>query len=635
MKKWVCAIGLMLVCYSQGMAAMDDETGEVRPSVDAGKVVVTATITERSIEEAPGSIEVITAQEIKESGAATVAEVLETAVGMVVASDTGRAQVVSIRGTGNKHTLVLVDGRRRVLGYKDFTDVHQIPVTMIERIEIVRGPNSAIYGSDAIGGVVNIITRQAPKRMVAGLTGRYGDHEGDDGEAYDGSLYGGMRLGRFGFLLSGGYRDQAGWDKDGELPDDGDEEQLASAAGRFSFDLLDGHALSAGFEYSDMERDGKRFYQNQERERQAEDRRRDYYLQYDGRLADVRSLMVRVYRSEHENEIDFTPVAGVTAEEDAERYLNQAEARFTTPLFTRQILSLGIDYRKEGREDSGGGDDDLENASLFVQDEVQLFDPLYLVVGLRYDDHSEFGDQLTPRASLIYSLLTQLRMKASYGRGFRAPTISELFVTSYRRRGRDVYQPNADLDPEKSESYEIGIEGEAGPLRGSVTAFRNEIENLIEPVFDYTTGSGGSAIRYYTYRNIAEATTQGVEIESTLRLPLNLTLSGHVTYLETENEQTGEDLEGQPDYKAGLKLAYLHPAWGLRALIRMDHIGEMYYESGDQCSSTIWSAYLSKRLGDHLDLFVGVDNIFDVEETSDGVTYIEPIFYYAGFSIDY
>jgi outer membrane receptor for ferrienterochelin and colicins len=635
MRKWGWVIGLLWVLHPLDGSATNRMDAAGVPVEDAGKVVVTATITEKDLEDAPGSVQVLTAQEIQETGATTVAEALETAVGLMVTGDTGRAQVVSIRGTGNKHSLVLVDGRRRVLGYKDFIDIHQIPVSMVERIEIVRGPNSALYGSDAIGGVVNIITRQTPDRTTAGFAGRYGDHAVEDGEMVEASAYAGTRTGPFGILLSGGYRDQAQWDEDGELPDDQDDEQLGSAAGRLSFDFFDGHELSAGFEYSDWDREGGRFYQNADRNRIGEDQRMDYYLQYEGRIAETRRLLVRAYRSEHENEIGFEPEADVTAEEDAKRYLNQVEALFTTPLLERQILSFGGDFRSEGREDSEGADDDLENASLFLQDEIQLFDPLYLVAGIRYDNHSEFGDQWTPRASLIYSFLDNLRLKAAYGWGFRAPSISELYVTSYRQRGKIVYEPNADLEAEESVSYEVGLEGEVGPFRGGVTAFRNEIENLIEPVFQYSTGSGKQKISYYTYENIAEATTQGVELEALLHLPLNFDLSGHLTYLDTENEETGEDLEGQPNYKGSLKLAYAFAQWGIRTHIRMDYVGEMYYADGDQSSYTLWNAYLSKQFGEYFNLFAGVDNIFDEQESRDGVTYLDPMLYYAGFKIEY
>ena len=604
-------------------------------AVEAEKVVVTATMTEKTLEEAPGSFQVITAAEIADTGAMTVSEALEWAVGLVVASDTGRADVPSIRGAGNKHTLVMIDGRRQALGYKDFVDTDQIPVTMIRRIEVLRGPNSALYGSDAIGGVVNIVTKATPKKTVAEVTGRYGSHFDGDADTWRVNALGGTRLDDFGFLLSAGFKERQEWNEDNALPDDGDEKQLGSAAGRFSLDLAGEQVLAAGFEYCEAEREGRRLYQNLERQRKAKDKRLNAYLQYDAEFSGARHLMARVYRSQHENEIGFSPYTAVTAEEEAEHWLNQAETRFSTPLAEKHIFTMGAEFRTEGREDSDGREDDLENASLFAQDEYEIIDPLYLVLGLRYDDHSEFGSQYTPRASLIWHLSDHCRIKGAYGKGFRAPSVSELFVTSYRQKGKWIYQPNPDLEPEESQSYEIGIEGEAGPFHAGITAFENQVENLIEAVFVRKTGSGNSAKQYYTYQNITEATIQGVEIESSLKLPLNLTLSGDLAWLDTENDQTGEELEGRPDYKAALKLGYHQPSSGIRANVRINHHGEQYYADGNQSAYTVCSCYLAKQLNSRVGLFCGIDNIFNQEEVQDGITYIEPALYYVGFNITY
>ena len=635
MKKWLLPVGLFLMFVPHGASAQDKPGEKTSDAVEADKVVVTATITEKTIEEAPGSVEVLTAREIKETGAATVAEALDWAVGLVVRSDTGRASVPSIRGTSNKQTLVLIDGRRLALGYKDFVDTNQIPVTMIDRIEIVRGPTSALYGSDALGGVVNIITRQAPDRTVARAVGRFGSRMDGDGDHYLGSAYAGTGQGRLGVLLSGEYRYKEGWDADGLTPDDGDLERLGSAAGRFSLDLADDHTLSAGFEYGNMDREGDRFYQNLDRERQAEDVRRNYYVQYDGEFESARRFMFRAYRSEHKNTIAFSPSTQLTDEEDAERYLNQAEARFITPLFGRNVLTMGAELREEGRTDRSGRDDDLHNTSVYAQDEMQIFDPLYFVLGVRYDHHSEFGDNWAPRASLIYSVLKNFRIKASYGTGFRAPSISELFVTSYRKKGKWIYEPNPDLDPEESQSVELGVQGEFGPFRGAVTGFYNDIDNLIEAVFIRSKGSGGSKKQYYQYQNIAEAETRGVEIEAGVKLPLHFNLGGSLTFLETENKQTGEDLEGQPETKGILRLGYDHPALGIHANIRWLYIGEQYYVDGNQKAYDIWSFYVSKDLGKYVNLFGGIDNLFDTGEARDGVTLVEPVSYYAGVTINY
>ena len=635
MKQFKLVLCLFALIFAFIPAAQAEEKQTQKQAVEIENMVVTATMTEKEIEKAPGSIEVITSQEIEEMDAQTVADALETATGLIVADETGRIKTPSIRGTGNKHTLVLIDGRRLSMGYKDFLDINQISVDMIDRIEVVRGPTSALYGSDAIGGVVNIITKKPPQELAVGATYQYGISKHNEGEEHIGRAYLGDSFGRFGFLLAGGYQNKNGWDLDGILPDDGDHEELGSAVGRFSFDFNDNHSLLAGFEYSDMDREGMRFYQNLDRERDAEDKRHSYFLQYDARPNPLYNLMLRAYYSEHENDIEFSPTAQVTGEEDAKRKLNQIEGRFTGAFFDKHIITVGSEFREESREDETGRDDDVDNFSVYLQDEYQVLDPLYLVLGVRFDEHSEFGSEWTPRVSMIYSIFNNFRLKGSYGCGFRAPTISELFVTSYRKRGKWIYEPNSDLDPEKSESYEVGIEGEYKKFWGRITAFRNEIEDLIEAVYYESTGTGKQRKDYYKYQNISEATMEGLELECGFKLPLGFSISGNLTYLETEDKETGKDLEGQPDYKGYLKLGYSHLEFGLRANVRMDYIGERYYAGGIENGYTLYNCYLSKELFQRYTLFAGVNNIFNKKVEMDNVVYVEPAFFYGGLSISY
>ena len=610
-------------------------SAQAQEGVELEKTVVTATMTEREIENAPGSIEVITSQEIEEMDAQTAADALEMATDLIVECETGRTKTPSIRGAGGKHTLVLIDGRRLSAGYKDFVDINQIPVDIIDRIEVVRGPTSALYGSDAIGGVVNIITKKPPRELAMGATMQYGTSTYGEGEEPVGSAYVGSSLERFGFFLAGGYRHKHGWNRDGVVPDDGDDVGLGSINGRFSFDLNDNHSLLAGFEYSDMEREGLRFYQNLDRERTSEDKRHGYFLEYDGKPSTFCNLMLRAYHSEHENEIGFSPDAKVTGEEDAKHKLNQAETRFTGAFFDRHILTAGCEYREESREDAAGRDDDLDNLGLYLQDEYQALDPLSIILSLRFDEHSESGSEWTPRVSLIYDILDNLRFKASYGKGFNAPSISELFVTSYRKRGKQIYEPNPDLDPERSDSYEVAIEGEYKKFWGRITAFRNEVKNLIEAVYYGSTGSGKTKIDYYRYQNIDEATMEGLELECGMDLPWGFSFSGNMTCLNTEDKETGNDLEGEPDYKAYLKLGYDYPEFRLRANIRMNYMGERYYANGTEDDYTLFHCYVSKGLCRRIKLFAGINNIFNTREEKDGIVDVEPTFYYGGLSVEY
>jgi outer membrane receptor for ferrienterochelin and colicins len=601
---------------------------------ELGKIVVTATMTEKEIEKAPGSIEVITSQEIKDINAQTIAETLEIATGLIVSDESGRVKGLSIRGTGNKRALILIDGRRFSLGYKDSVDLKQIPIDMIERIEVIRGPTSALYGSDAIGGVVNIITKKPPKELAMGATFQYGMDTYGEGEEPIVRGYLGDTLGRFGFLFAGSYLDKNEWDRDGIIPDDGDDEDLGSITGRLSFELTEHQKLLAGFEYSELDREGLRFYEGLDRERIAEDTRQSYFLQYNARPNPLFNFELRAYHSGHEDDVKFSPFAETTPEEDAERELDQVEGRFTGVLFDKHIFTAGSEFRKE-EIDIDTGSEDIDNFSIYLQDEYQIFDPLYLVLGVRFDDHSESGSEWNPRSSLIYKILDNLRFKASYGTGFRAPGLSELYVTSMRQRGKKVYESNPDLDAETSESYEVAIEGEYKKSWGRITAFRNEIEDLIEPIWYKSTGKGKNKKDYYRYQNVSEATTQGVELECGLNLPLGFSFSGNMAYLDTENEDTDKDLEGEPKYKGHLQLGYRYPEFGLRANVRMDYIGERYYAEGTEGGYSLFHCFLSKEISQYMELFAGVNNIFDKREEKDEVVYVEPTYFYGGLSIKF
>jgi len=636
MKRWILMAGLMLTLIPEGLLAGQNGSDGSGDMVDAGKVVVTATMTEKRVADAPGAVEVITSQEMIEMNAQTVADAVAEATGLVVTTETGRQKRPSIRGTGNNHTLLLIDGRRLASGFKDLLGLEQVPMDMIERIEVVRGPASAIYGSDAIGGVVNVITKTPPRDLSLGLTAQYGQSIYHEGQQAIGSAYVGDTWGRLGLLLAGGYRDKDGYDRDGVAPDDGDDIELGSGGGRLAFDLNKNHRLLGGAEMVDKNSTGLRDIQQMDRERDADDSRLNYFLEYLGHPTDLSSLMVRLNHSEHENEIDFDPPTSMIPgsigdENNARRRLDQVEGRFSGMFFNRHLMTVGGEYREEGRKDDSGLDDEIDNLSAYLQDEIQVLDPLYLILGVRWDDHSDFGSRWTPRASMTYRILSHLRLKAGYGEGFRAPGFMELYVPTYMKRGKQVYEPNADLAPETSKSYEVGIEGEVELFSGRVMAFKNSIEDMIEAVYYGSSGTGQSRKDYYQYQNIGEASISGVEVEWTLGLPMGFDLSGNLAYLDAENEDTGEELEGRPDYKGSMKLAYHHADMGLRANLRLDYIGERYYADEPEDDVTLVSAYLSKQIMKNVMLFAGIDNIFDTGADSD----IEPTFYYGGVSLRY
>lgn len=220
-------------------------------------VVITATMTEKNLDDLPGSVEVVTAQEIREMNASTVAQALENSVGLIVESSSGRMKTPCIRGTRNKQTLILVDGRRLPVGFGDLVDINQIPVSMVERIEIVRGPSSSLYGSDAIGGGVNIIMKKPVKKPEASALAHTGVNEDGEGASFLGGAAVNGYHKNISYIIAGDYRGTNKWNRtEGDGVDDGDHIRMQTNAARISIDLLEGHQLSAGFDYSKRDMDG-------------------------------------------------------------------------------------------------------------------------------------------------------------------------------------------------------------------------------------------------------------------------------------------------------------------------------------------------------------------------------------------
>ena len=610
-----CLLSFLFFCNS----SFSDESRGEEDIVESDKMVVTATMSEKIIKDAPGAIEVITEQDIIEMNAETLAEVLEDAAGLVVSTETGRIIRPSIRGTGNKHTLIMIDGRRITSGFKDLNGIEQIPVEMIRQIEVVRGPASALYGSDAIGGVINIITKKPSKSLITGGSINFGQTTYGDGDEYNGTVYIGDTFNQFGFFLAAGYRDKDRFDLDSEAPDDSDDISMKSLGGRFTYDINTKHNLLAGFETIDRDFAGLRDLQNMDRERDIDDQRLNYFMEYNWKITPTDALTLRVNRSEHKNDLTITPattpIAGAIGDEsDAEHTLDQFEGRYSGLLGDKHLLTIGTEYVEEKRSDITGMNDKMDTVSSYIQDEYQVIDPLYIVVSVRFDDYSDYGDKWTPRASLTYSIINNLRLKASYGKGFRAPDFLELFVPTYERQGKKIIEPNEALGAESSESYEMGVEGEYKDFQGRLTWFKNNIDNMIDSILYMTTGSGNRQIEYYKYQNISRASMHGLELEASLKLPKGFMLTGNLAYLKTKDETTGEELEGKPDYKSSLKLSYRYLPMGINANIRMTYLGERYYSSGNYDHTTLYKIYFSKDLFKNTSLFTGVDNVFNRDD---------------------
>jgi vitamin B12 transporter len=496
------------------------------------EVIVTATKIGEAIEETTSNVTVINSRDIQKMNVPFVADVLRTVpdLNLIQNGGVGKVATVLLRGGDSTHTLVLIDGVRVNSTTTGSFDFSGIDVNDIERIEIVKGPQSIIYGSEAMAGVINIITKKGsgkPKADLAFETGSYG--------TFNPSLTVAGVYKTFDYRLTGGYFSTEGISA-AKHGDERDGYKNASVSGKFGIkpDEKIEFEFTGRYSYDRTELDGFDFLNMQ-----AVD---DLNFIQRGNHSVVSGKGKIYLLPIWEQIITFSTFKDILKFRDPDTEYNNYEiiSRMNTVDWQHNVylsemytLTAGAEYRDEKGENKGNFDKSPENRALYFNNKVKLFsDNLVLNAGLRYDDHETFGDKTTYRIGMICNVKSvALRIKGSYGTGFRSPTLNELFFPFYG---------NTKLKPEESTAWEAGFEKDILNDRGSVslTYFHQEYENLIQT--DPLT---------FTASNIAEAEVKGIEINAMVKMSDNMNIKAGYTYLDTEDKETGQRLTRRPKDK--------------------------------------------------------------------------------------
>jgi vitamin B12 transporter len=519
-------IGLGLIVGGGEVAA---QQADPPPAPErAEPIVKTATRVDEPLEQIGASVTVIGEETFRAQEYRTVDEALRAVPGVEIqrSGSLGKLSTVRIRGANPTQVQVLIDGVRvKSVTSGDF-DFADLTLDDVERIEVVRGPQSTLYGADAIGGVINIITKRGRGPLSAYLDFEAGNYET--------------------FRERGGVSGAAGpWDYSlgvsrldfaGQF--DNDEQSLTSVNGRVGYALPNRGELALIGRYSDGHR-GIPFatiFPDFSPRREQDDRFLLASLQwsqpwtawYDHvlRLAYVRSDLT--FR---DPDSAFTKRSDVSTERSDVDWLHHFY------LGAINTLTAGFEYRNEKGVNKGTFSEATDAVGLFAQDELRLFQSLFLTGGVRYDHNSAFGDATTGRAAVSYVIrATDSRLKASWAEGFRAPTFNELFFPAFPGPCPAFGNPN--LKPEHSESYDAGVEQYLWRrrIRLAATGFRNDFEDLIQSTIIDPVNFCFQA------RNVGRARSQGVEVEASVTPIDTLTLTAAYTYTHTENLVTGEPL---------------------------------------------------------------------------------------------
>lgn len=609
-------------------------------------MVVSASATEQNLKDAPASISVITQQDLQRKPVQNLKEVLKEVPGVQLTNEGDNRQGVSIRGLSSSYTLILVDGKRvnsrnAVFRHNDF-DLNWIPVDAIERIEVVRGPMSSLYGSDALGGVVNIITRKVGKSWHGTFTADTTVQEHRDrGDTWNGQFFtsGPLIDDVLGVKVSGNLakreKDAQQQSSTGETPR---IEGFTNRNANVEFNWTPNQDHDFDFAYG-------RDRQDRDSDSLAKDRldRETRAIGHHGRW-DLGNSELRFYGEKIDNN-DPGSTSTITSES------NTLDGKYVLPIGAiNQLLTFGGEYRHDSLTDPvnlTGGTSSKTSANqyaLFLEDEWRIIDPLAFTAGLRMDDHETYGDHWSPRAYLVYNATDTLTIKGGWSTAFKAPSLLQLSPdwTTGSCRGACEIVGSADLKPETSESYEIGLyyAGEEGWLNGvtaSVTTFQNDIDDMINidrtpnrnlaPTYSNFVGFNRDGEPVFRYYNVNKARIRGVETE--LKVPFNdqwkLTLN--YTYNDGRDLSAGDNkpLSSLPFHTANGTLDWT-PLDEWSFYVSGNYTGE---QRSTQAASTanggyvIWNAGAAWQATKNVKLRTGVLNLGDKDLSREDYSYNE------------
>lgn len=497
---------------------------------DIEEVLVTATRTPQPVEDTLSAFTLITREQIELLQPRSIEDLLQGSDGLNIANSGGAGKLTSffVRGTDADQLLVLVDGVRIGSATAGTAALQNIPVDQVERIELVRGPRSSLYGSEAVGGVLQIFTRSGGEGLRPEISVSGGSFDTQQVSA----ALGGGNSARW-FSLQGSWQQTEGFNAcrgSGTLfegcftdePDlDGSEYWSISARGGFAFGndgKLDASYLRAD---SDVEYDGS-FANRSEIVQQVAS------VSASQKFGNGINLMGRIARAWDESD-DFVDTA-FQGDFNTTRDSASAQLDYAFGAAGAQMFTVGLDYLNDSVDSSTPYTvDQRDDTGLFAQYMATL-GAWRVEASLRHDDNQQFGGHDTGSLALGYAFSPALQLVAQYGTAFRAPTFNELYYPGFS---------NPDLDPERSRSAEVAAKGATGPAAWRVSLFETRIEDLIG--FDSN----------FLPANIDEARIRGAEATLTLQGGPWRVESG-VTLLDTENRGTGPDAGNELPRRAPL-----------------------------------------------------------------------------------
>ena len=581
--------------------------------IEMSSIVITGTKTERYLKDVPVTTQVIKGAKLRESGPMDVSQILNELTGVAVVENqfgTG----IELGGFGADHILVLIDGMEILGRTNGQLDISQIATDQIERIEVVKGASSALYGSEAMGGIINVITKKPQKDfniLLSGDAGSYGRLNGDI------TLMGGV--GNWRSKLFANRRKYGGNDSNNNsLWENG------SSYTKYNTGLrIDNPGILDGI----LRLDSRVFFETQNLNTEnifedvTDNLRLTNRLEYEGNRKTIQYKTGLEYSYFNHLYEQFVMSSGYKKSSDRTiDNLFKVDMTFQREI-SNHLMNGGIGYEYESIE-SDRINTNKQNSNLifgFAQDEWHLNQKLTFLAGFRIDDHSLYGSYLSPKFSIMFKPEPISRIRFSYGNGFKAPTFKELFLDYHILQIGYNIIGNPDLEPEISNSLIFDMERwHTNKYHGRVNIFYNEIQNLIDYV---SRGFNETGQHVWQTANIYKAITKGFDIDLTYFFTRKIEFTVGYSYLDTWDVDNKSPINLRAKHKGNSKLRIQLP-FDIKFNVRAQYVGERYFGEEGITDGILQESWIDEYFLLHtnlnipiikkIGLTVGINNITDV-----------------------
>jgi outer membrane cobalamin receptor len=574
-------------------------------------------------EDLPTNVTTINNEEIQKTGARNVGEILDFSTDINVGKygTLGSINSIILRGALDKQVLLLIDGRPVndiTLGGYDYS---KLSVENIERIEIIRGAASSIYGANALAGVINVITKEICfEKPIADVNVSYGEYGEQIYRLNVAKKIGNLETNFSGSkILSQGFRKNSAYGNDnldiyaGLRSDNAGMFKLKSGITRYELGLPGknntpledwNNNIETTAAYPLTKKTGNESYLT---------------LSHEKDLTDKIKLTSRLYGSLDSGRY-MSP----------ENWSNDLTEKITTGLEIQGNMPYGLTIGGELRQDTAKRTNEFDTpviidfdkkvdwTSIYLQENYSPRDNLNTIIGLRYDQHSYFGGELNPQLTVVWKPQEDWKLSSNIGKSYRAPSFEDLFspysswtaIPGFCEAGDS--QGNPDVKPEMSLSYDIGFEKNwKDNISSQLTIFRQDIDNLIE----WNNISDIETWEEWRPSNVLDAYNQGIELELKHSINENLFYSFNCTYLESKGKAKTENnyttLMYRPSNSANLILSYMTP-WKTRVILTGKYVGEQYDDSDNFISPySLLNTRFEQTFFNYTKIFISVDNVTD------------------------